>query len=110
MSAVRSSSIVSKVSTHSRFSFKVPMKRSATPLPSGSRTKEGEASKRPWLVTIVVSPFLVASTSAPHSTERQATAGVIRPPFLVAALLKPALTNLRDNENRGPLQTATSVG
>jgi hypothetical protein len=30
--------------THSRFSFKVRMKRSATPLPSGCRTKEGEAS------------------------------------------------------------------
>src|SRR5450759_872052 len=44
MSAARNSSIVSKVLTHSRFSFKVRMKRSATPLPSGSRTKEGEAS------------------------------------------------------------------
>ena len=40
----RSSSMVSKVLTHSRFSFKVRMKRSATPLPSGCRTKEGEAS------------------------------------------------------------------
>ena len=36
--------MVSKVLTHSRFSFKVRMKRSATPLPSGCRTKEGEAS------------------------------------------------------------------
>src|SRR5580700_1820453 len=35
MSAARSSSMVSKVLTHSRFSFKVRMKRSATPLPSG---------------------------------------------------------------------------
>ena len=33
-----------EVLTHSRFSFKVRMKRSATPLPSGCRTKEGEAS------------------------------------------------------------------
>jgi hypothetical protein len=38
------SSMVSKVLTHSRFSFKVQMKHSATPLPSGSRSKEGEAS------------------------------------------------------------------
>ena len=37
-------SIVSKVLAHNRFSFKVRMKRSATPLPWGSRTKEGEAS------------------------------------------------------------------
>ena len=29
---------------HNRFSFKVRMKRSATPLPWGSRTKDGEAS------------------------------------------------------------------
>ena len=36
--------MVSKVLTHSRFSFKVRMKRSATPLPSGSLTKECEAS------------------------------------------------------------------
>jgi hypothetical protein len=36
--------MVSKVLTLSRFSFKVRMKRSATPLPSGSRTKEGDAS------------------------------------------------------------------
>src|ERR1700674_5543734 len=37
--------MVSKLLTHSRFSFKVRMKRSATPLPSGSRTKEGEAKR-----------------------------------------------------------------
>src|SRR6202030_518802 len=36
--------MVSNVLTHSRFSFKVRMKRSATPLPSGSRMKEGDAS------------------------------------------------------------------
>jgi hypothetical protein len=36
--------MVSKVRTHSRFSFKVRMKRSATPLPWGSRTKEGYES------------------------------------------------------------------
>ena len=33
-----------EVLAHNRFSFKVRMKRSATPLPWGSRTKEGEAS------------------------------------------------------------------
>src|SRR3954469_21888117 len=53
MSASRSSSTVSKRRTHSRFSFRVRMKRSAQPLPSGSRTKAGELStprKRisPW--------------------------------------------------------------
>ena len=35
-----------EVFSPNRFSFKVRMKRSATPLPSGSRTKEGEASCR----------------------------------------------------------------
>ena len=39
-----SSSIVSKLRTHKRFSFNVRMKRSATPLPSGSRTKLGALS------------------------------------------------------------------
>src|SRR3712207_3206825 len=43
-SAWRSSSTVSKVRTHKRFSFKVRMKRSAQPLPSGARTKAGELS------------------------------------------------------------------
>src|SRR3954465_11935445 len=38
----RRSSMVSKVCTHRKFSFRVRMKRSATPLPSGWRTKEGE--------------------------------------------------------------------
>ena len=38
------SSIVSKLRPHNRFSFSVRMKRSATPLPSGSRTKLGELS------------------------------------------------------------------
>jgi hypothetical protein len=37
----RSSSMVLNVRTQSKFSFKVRMKRSATPLPSGSRTKDG---------------------------------------------------------------------
>ena len=34
--------MVSKLRTHKRFSFHVRMKRSATPLPSGARTKLGE--------------------------------------------------------------------
>ena len=34
--------MVSKLRTHDRFSFSVRIKRSATPLPSGSRTKLGE--------------------------------------------------------------------
>ena len=34
--------MVLNVRTQSKFSFKVRMKRSATPLPSGSRTKDGE--------------------------------------------------------------------
>ncbi|MGZ8410820.1 MAG: hypothetical protein ACXWVS_13020, partial [Hyphomicrobium sp.] len=39
-----------KSRAHNRFSFKVRMKRSATPLPWGSRTKDGEASNsRPSL-------------------------------------------------------------
>ena len=36
--------MVSKLRTHNRFSFSVRMKRSATPFPSGSRTKLGELS------------------------------------------------------------------
>src|SRR5918997_562485 len=36
--------MVSKVCTHKKFSLRVRMKRSATPLPSGWRTKEGEPS------------------------------------------------------------------
>ena len=36
--------MVSKLRTHKRFSCNVRMKRSATPLPSGSRTKLGELS------------------------------------------------------------------
>ena len=36
--------MVSKLRTHNRCSFSVRMKRSATPLPSGSRTKLGELS------------------------------------------------------------------
>ncbi len=36
--------MVSKLRTHKRFSFTVRMKRSATPLPSGARTKLGELS------------------------------------------------------------------
>src|SRR3954447_20649896 len=44
MSARRSSSTVSKRRTHSRFSFRVRMNRSAQPLPSGSRTNAGELS------------------------------------------------------------------
>src|SRR5512147_2944147 len=36
--------MVSKWRTHKRFSLSVRMKRSATPLPSGWRTKDGEAS------------------------------------------------------------------
>ena len=36
--------MVSKLRTHNKFSFSVRMKRSATPLPSGSRTKLGELS------------------------------------------------------------------
>ena len=36
--------MVAKGQTHSRFSFKVRMKRSAQPFPSGSRTKAGELS------------------------------------------------------------------
>ncbi len=36
--------MVWKLRTHNRFSFSVRMKRSATPLPSGSRTKLGELS------------------------------------------------------------------
>src|SRR3954470_3771305 len=44
MSAERSSSTVSKRRTHSRFSFRVRMNRSAQPLPSGSRTNAGELS------------------------------------------------------------------
>ena len=43
-SAWRSSSIVSKVRTQSRFSLSVRMNRSAQPLPSGARTKAGELS------------------------------------------------------------------
>src|SRR3954467_8432823 len=43
-SAQRSSSTVAKRRTHSRFSFRVRMNRSAQPLPSGSRTKAGELS------------------------------------------------------------------
>src|SRR5512144_900470 len=43
-SARRNSSMVSKWRTHKRFSLSVRMKRSATPLPSGWRTKDGEAS------------------------------------------------------------------
>ena len=42
--ARRRSSRVSKRRTHKRFSFSVRMKRSATPLPSGARTKLGELS------------------------------------------------------------------
>ena len=37
-------STVSKVRTQSRFSFRVRMKRSAQPFPSGARTKAGELS------------------------------------------------------------------
>src|SRR3954463_9895689 len=44
MRARRSSSTVVKRRTHSRFSFRVRMNRSAQPLPSGSRTKAGELS------------------------------------------------------------------
>src|SRR5690242_21910185 len=36
--------MVSKVRTQSRFSFRVWIKRSAQPLPSGARTKAGELS------------------------------------------------------------------
>ncbi len=43
-SAWRSSSMVAKNRTQSRFSFSVRMKRSAQPLPSGARTKAGELS------------------------------------------------------------------
>ena len=43
--------MVAKLRTHNRFSFSVRMKRSATPLPSGSRTKLGELSMplRHWV-------------------------------------------------------------
>src|SRR5436309_1936127 len=47
MSARRSSSTVSKRRTHSRFSFRVRMNRSAQPLPSGSRTNAGELTREP---------------------------------------------------------------
>jgi hypothetical protein len=43
-SAWRSSSMVSKVRTQSRFSLSVRMNRSAQPLPSGARTKAAELS------------------------------------------------------------------
>ena len=36
--------MVSKLRTHKKFSFNVRMKCSATPFPSGSRTKLGELS------------------------------------------------------------------
>ena len=36
--------MVAKRRTHNRFSFSVRMKRSATPVPSGSRPKLGELS------------------------------------------------------------------
>ena len=42
MSAKRSPSTVSKRRTHNRYSFSTRMKRSAQPLPSGSRTNAGE--------------------------------------------------------------------
>ena len=48
--------MVSKLRTHKRFSFSVRMKRSATPFPSGSRTKLGEpvdAEERDLLLKIV---------------------------------------------------------
>ena len=38
----RSSSTVSKLRSHNRFSLSVRMKRSAQPFPSGARTKAGE--------------------------------------------------------------------
>jgi hypothetical protein len=44
------------VRTQSKFSFKVRMKRSATPLPSGSRTKDGEASMPRHLISSWKSP------------------------------------------------------
>src|SRR4051794_28629507 len=58
MSARRSSSTVAKGWTHSRFSFRVRIKRSAQPLPSGSRTKAGElatprkriSARKWWLI------------------------------------------------------------
>src|SRR5512132_4616785 len=45
--------MVWKYRTHSRFSLRVRMKRSATPLPSGWRTKDGEGSM-PRVVGAVV--------------------------------------------------------
>ena len=59
--------MVSKLRTHNKFSFSVRMKRSATPLPSGSRTKLGELSmpKNAILLKVVsqiVRPVVVPKT------------------------------------------------
>ena len=59
---------LAKLRTHNTFSFSVRMKRSATPLPSGSRTKLGELSmseERDLLLKVVrevVRPVVVPKT------------------------------------------------
>ena len=60
--------MVSKLRTHKKFSFSVRMKRSATPLPSGSRTKTRralDAEERHLLLKVVsqiVRPVVVPKT------------------------------------------------
>ncbi|MNW17146.1 hypothetical protein D3C71_2162280 [compost metagenome] len=48
--------MVSKVWTQRKFSLSVRMKRSATPLPSGSRTKDGELEMPKHLISAWKSP------------------------------------------------------
>src|ERR1041384_4496800 len=63
--------MVLKVRTQSRFSFSVPMKRSAQPLPSGARTKAGELS-----IPRKASSFWKASDAAVVGTHGR-TAGAV---------------------------------
>ena len=71
-SSVRSSSVVLNARGQSKFSFKARMKRSATPLPSGWRAKDGEASMPrhliwSWNVGHVIGAMIVTKLS-PRAT------------------------------------------
>src|SRR3954469_16485055 len=59
--------MLSKVRTQSRFSFRVRMKRSAQPLPSGARTKAGELSMPRKASSFWKASDMSAAEAAPHA-------------------------------------------
>ena len=71
--------MVAKLRTHNRFSFSVRMKRSATSLPSGSRTKLGELwipEERDLLLKIVGQVVRPVVVTQPQPTGHAVKGGV----------------------------------